>query len=816
MKLRTPLFAALVVSTLTLAGCQTSEQKAEGYYQSGLTYLKAGDVDRALVEFRNVFQYDGKHHDARMAYADAEFKRGNLREAYSQYLRLVEQYPDDLPALLALSNIAVDNGQWDEADRFTAAALKAKPDDVQFQSLKVFSDYGRALDKSDSAVILDAVGRAKAIVAAHPDDMRSRKVIIDDLIRAQALDSARKELDAAIAIAPDDRLLYAQRLSVYAGMKDDAAVEAGLKEIIARFPDATEMKDALTRWYLSRNDYDKAEANMRAMVDPASSDTAAEAALVRFLGQYRSPDAAIAELDKVIASGKAPAMFRSARAGYMYAKGEKDKAIAEMEGLVKTLPEGADLRTVKVGLAQMKAENGDMVGARALVEDVLAQDSGQPDAIRMKANWLIDADQTGDAIAILRDGINAHPKDAGLMTLLAQAYERQGDRDLMRDMMSQAVQASGRAPDESLRYARLLASEGKYLPAETVLLDSLRLNPGQAGLLVPLGQVYLALKDWPRADAVAKELEAVNDPAAAADLAALQGAILQGQKSPDAARAYLEQMAKSPDAKLDAKIAFLRSQLDAGQTDQAVAFARQMLTESPDDLNVQFLVASVEQSAGNAAAAEAGYRKVLAADSTKEAVWLALYQIVGANPVRTADASKILDDGLAALPASPQLLWARAGELEAAGKIDDALAIYEKLYADNSGNPIVANNLASLLSNYRKDPDSLKRAAMIARRLKGSDYAPYQDTYGWIAALNGQYDEAIGELEKAAKGLPDDPTVRYHLAMAYLGANRKPEAATAFAALLSKVPEGDSREFVVSARDELKKLADAGIAPQSP
>jgi tetratricopeptide (TPR) repeat protein len=97
MTIRRMIAAVAIAATVgLLAACDSSEQRAEKYYQSGLEYLEKGDVDRALVEFRNVFKLNGRHREARLAYARAEMKRGNLREAYGQYLRLVEQYPDDL------------------------------------------------------------------------------------------------------------------------------------------------------------------------------------------------------------------------------------------------------------------------------------------------------------------------------------------------------------------------------------------------------------------------------------------------------------------------------------------------------------------------------------------------------------------------------------------------------------------------------------------------------------------------------------------------------------------------------------------------
>jgi tetratricopeptide (TPR) repeat protein len=67
--------------------------------------------------------------------------------------------------------------------------------------------------------------------------------------------------------------------------------------------------------------------------------------------------------------------------------------------------------------------------------------------------------------------------------------------------------------------------------------------------------------------------------------------------------------------------------------------------------------------------------------------------------------------------------------------------------------PVVANNLASLISTYRDDDDSLDQAYTIARRLRGTDVAPFADTYGWIAYRRGEYDVALEHLERAAAGI---------------------------------------------------------------
>ena len=163
------------------------------------------------------------------------------------------------------------------------------------------------------------------------------------------------------------------------------------------------------------------------------------------------------------------------------------------------------------------------------------------------------------------------------------------------------------------------------------------------------------------------------------------------------------------------------------------------------------------------------------------------------------------------MPDDGELLWAKAGQLERDGKIDEAITLYEMLYKRNSANPIVANNLASLLSTHRTDDESLARAEVIARRLRGSNFAPFQDTYGWIAYLRGNHDEALRELDRAAEGLPKEPLVQFHLAKVYLALDRKPEALKRFRQVVALAGTGDSRDFVTESAREIERLTKEGV-----
>ncbi len=801
----------LAMAIVALGACDSAEERAEQHYQSGLAYLEAGDLDRALVEFRNVFKLNGNHREARRSYAEIERGRGRLREAFAQYLRLAEQFPDDLDAARALAEIAAEASDWATAGRYAEAARAAAPDDAGLRAIRIAADYGIAIETNDVARVVASAAAARALRADLPDNLLLRRVIIDDHVRAEDFDEALAELDGALALVPDDRTLRAQRLSVLAALGDDPGVEAGLRDMVARFPDDPEMGTTLVRWHVARREIDKAEAFLRGRIDPAAPDQQQVFELVRFLAEERGADAASAELERVIASGQDAPAYRAAHAAFIFDLGRQDEAIAAMRALLDSAAPSAEARQSRIGLARMLSMTGDAAGARALVHEVLAEDPGDAEALKLKARWLILGDSVGDSIAVLRRALAQTPRDAEILTLMAEAYERDGNHDLVRESLARAVAAANRAPAESLRYARFLAAENKLLPAEGVLIDALRIAPGDASLLVPLGRIYMRAQDWHRADSVAAALEALDDPAARAAAQEFRAASIAARQDTDQAIAYLQGLVDEGAAGLSARIAILRAHLDSGNNAKARAYSARLLATDPADRELRFIDASVRALTGDAAGAETVYRALLDEDPRLVPAWMALIRLVAADAARLDEATALVDAALAVLPQADDLNWARAGLLEKGGDIEAAIAVYEAMYRANSANPIVANNLASLLSNHRSDAESIARAAVIARRLRGSSLAPYQDTYGWIAHLRGNHDEAIAHLEKAAATLDRDPTVQYHLAMAYLARDRRSEALARFRNALALLEPGDARAFAVGARREAARLEAEGV-----
>ncbi|MFZ1481209.1 MAG: tetratricopeptide repeat protein [Paracoccaceae bacterium] len=801
--------ALALIAALALAGCESAEDKAERYYLSGMELLAAGDEERALVEFRNVFKYNGFHKDARKVYADTVLKQGNVQEAYGQYLRLIEQYPDTPEVRRILAELAIGRGDWAEAERHGNEAIRLAPDAPGVRAIALALGYRKAVMDRDEEARAVLAEEARAVLAETPDSRIALRILIDHLAAGPDPTAALPEIERALALEPEALELHVAKLRILAQSGDSAGLGVQLKTMVERFPDNVDARSALIAWYMSEGDIDGAEAFMRQLAGDPTGPVEGHIAVIQLLQAARSTEAAQTELGRLIAANDGTAnadLYRALDATFDFEAGKRDEAIAAMETILKTATPGDQTRRIKTMLAKMLETTGNRVGARARIEEVLAEDATNVEALKMRAGWLIEEDRPGEAIVDLRAALGQAPRDATILTLMAAAHERDGSPELAGERLALAVEVSGSAPAESLRYAQFLVRQGRIQAADTVLTESRRVNPTHVGVLAMLADIALNAQDWPRAQEIAETLAQIGTPEADAATRALQAALLLGQNRTEDGLAFLEEQVGKGGDDLAAIQVILQARIRSGKPDEARTYLDGELAKRPDDPGLRLLSAGLHALMGEVSQAEALFRDLIAEDPTAELPARLLYGLLRSDG-RAEEAAAVLDAALAAQPAAATLRWIQAGELEKAGDIDGAIAVYEAMYAVDSGNVIIANNLASMITTHRDDPESLARATAIARRLKGSDVPAFQDTYGWIAHRNGNHDEALTYLEPAAAGLPNDALTQFHLGMTYLALERTEDARRQLTRALELAGDSPLPQFE-TARQEL-----AGLPP---
>lgn len=779
MRLRfPPLPALMLTAAVALAACESSEERAERHFEAGVELLEEGDVTRALVEFRNVFKLNPTHKDALMAYARAQKDRGRLGDSYAKYLRVIEQYPDTLEARIELAEMSINSGNWDETRRHVEVAVEQAPNNLRVQVADSALRYAEAVREDDFAQADGIAEEAIETLKENPGNFIARRVVIDYLLRTERFEDALPIVEGGLERQPENYALHTTKLNIHLVLQNSEEIGNTLKTMVETFPEDETARQFLMAWFLEREDTDGAEAFLRDLAARPDAGDDEAMAVVQFLRSTKGDEAARAEVDRLVASKEDPARFIAVQASMDFDAGKQDEAMATLEALVDAVEEpDENTNNIKLVLARMQSQTGNLVGARARIEEIIEADNSHVEALKIRAAWLIEEDLTGDAIIDLRTALAQAPRDPDIMTLMASAHERAGERELAGERYSLAVEFSNQAPTESLRYASHLVSEDRLDAANAVLEEALANAPNNLDLLRTLGGLRMQAEDWNEVQRVIWRLRSLEDETAEQLANGLQAEMLLQQDRVDETVEYLENLAEN-DESLSTFAALIQTQVQAGNIETAVTQVEERLAADPTNGSLRNLRASLHLFTDERDQAEAIYRSLLKDFPGNEGILRTLYSILMAAE-RVDEARELIDEQIAATEGNPNALSPllfKAEILERDRDFEGAIAIYEEMYEANSNNIIIANNLASLIATHRDTDDGLTRAYAVARRLRGIEIPALQDTYGWIEFRRGNYDEALVHLEPAAEGLPNDPLVQYHLARTYLALERPEDA----------------------------------------
>lgn len=799
---------------LAVAGCfKSSEERAAEHYESGIALVAEGDLDRAMVEFRNTLKFQKTNLDAHRQMADIFLQRGNDRAAYRSYLHVVESEPNDVVGRTLLSRLAFEMRNWDEFERHSEAAITLAADAPEVKAISLAAQYRNAVLNEDFTERDALLVKTEALAAEQPDSAILRQILIDGYVGTEDYEAALTVLNESIAAAPGRLELYNAKLELLVRLGRSEDVDVELRRMVVQFPEDDNIKSTLLRFLISRGKTDEAEAFLRESIATApdpETRTGRYVSLVQFLIATKGTESALKELETGLAQEDSKQdTLRTLRATIAFDSGNRSEGIAELQDILSaetTTLTPFERQNVSVSLAKMLVVDGNEVGARKLVEEVLSSDPNSVGALKMQAVWQIREDNTGAAIAGLRTALDAAPQDAEAMGLMAEAYQRAGNSDLMLSFLSLAVDASNNAPAQSLRYAAALQREGKPLQSETILISALRITPGNVDVLTALGKIYLELEDIPRAKQVVDTLRKIETEAAQNSADALNLEVLALGSGAEEALGFLEKLAGENGASAQqAKLALLRARLQSGETDMALTFAQELVAEEPDNPQFRNALALTYAALRNYTAAETEMQALLQAEPTLVPVWLQLSRIRLAQG-NSQGSIDTINAGLEANADNPDLLWAKASFLQQDGDVPAAIAIYEEMYKTFSNSPIIANNLASLLSTYRADEESIKRAQLIVRRLKDTTVPAFQDTYGWLQHLAGDSETALTYVEPAATALPNDMQVQLHLGLIYAALGRSDDAIAQLQRTITQAGPLGRQDLIEQAQNTITEL----------
>lgn len=777
MRVRSAGAAFIFASCLLLtAACDSPEEREAQHIESGKTLSAAGDYAKAAIEFRNALQINSTRADTKYLLGEVLEKQGNLPAALAAFQEVSFQDPENRQAQIKLGQFALMNGDSVAAIRYADKAIASDPQQADAYTMKAAALVMQKKFAESEAEIQKSLARAPGnddalIILASQRMLEGRAAEAEKLIA----DNIRDRPDSAMLLAFQAKMLRDM------GRPDDA--ETALRRLITMQPDVPEHVLMLANDLRGKGRYDEAKQLFR---DSLAENAAKERILdayASFLQQRESPDAVVAEIAALSGlfadSNKYP--FLLARLN-IEAKSYQ-RAADILQNLLKKLTVQEEKLDVRAELARIEILEGNRVEAAKQLDQILAEDKEQHNALLLRANIALDDRRYEAAVADARSALNTHQNSPGALTILWRSYALMGERSLAIDTLRTLTKITPADLEAHLQLAGLLIPQATEEALEH-LDAAIALAPDQPELRLKKAQALIYSKQESRGEEIG--LAMLQDPLQAAIGHQILGESAYARKDFAMAASEFEAAlaaGRSFDEigpKLTQALAFQESGGDGSgaSSGDAVQMLEQRISRNPKDSLSFILLANLRQNAGDLKGAEQALRRAIEADPDNAFAHISLSRVLRQDN-RIEEMTAALARAERQFPQDRAVQESAAVGREIAGEFDAARAAYERVLQTWPDSLVAANNLAQLIADtWPDDREQLNRARQQLEKFRGEDNPAVLDTLGWVQTRLGNTEEAIILLERATSLSPDSRDALYHYgtALAQKGLTDKAKA----------------------------------------
>lgn len=758
-------FVYIMLLVIMVVGCSGKDARKAKYYQKGKAYYEQGNYVKAKIELKNVLQIDPKSSDAHYLFGEIEEKSKNLRAAYVHYYKAAELDDSNLDAHNKLARLYLLSGNLKKAQEQLDAIVAKAPKNPYVKMLKLLISVRKGEDDK-------AISIAKNIIDKDKNTPDAVFLLSRLYLKKKEIKTAIETLTEGIKNNPDTVPLRLQLGAIYAMQKNYTGAEQILKEIIALKPDEIAYRQRLAKFYINIKDYKKAEAVLRNVVKLDPKDESRKLVLVEFLARYKSVKDAETELLAAIHDYPDAFELRFALAKlYEKIKPEQVKSVYQkIVDLNGTGPEGLK---AKVFLAQIAFQKKKLKKASAYLEEVLDESPDDVHALLIKGKIALATNDPVSAIAAFRSIIKNRPEMVEASQLLAVAHTVNKEPELAKEALIRSIEAAETNPKSHLNYAQYLIAQKNYKEANHEIDKALKISPASLDVLQMKLNIGSLLGDKKM---LSKTIDLIKkyhpDNAIGYQKSGDFNMVL---KKYNKAILDYEKALKISGKMLPALASIVKANLITKNYTAAINRLENISSGQPKNPVPVELLGEVYFAKKDFSRSEKYIKEAIRLNPK----WLLPYSSLANVYLATKDipsAIKVYESALAVAPDNAGTYVRLAQIYERTGKYDDAIKMYEKILQLKPGNALASNNLASILSDVRSDPESLRRAMKLAVKFKNSRQPGFLDTLGWIYYKSGDYPKSIEMLSKVVNKQPQIALFQYHLGMAYYKSGDKKNA----------------------------------------
>lgn len=715
-----------------------------------------------------------------LATANKYHANKKYKEASILYQKVIAKDRTNAEAYYREGLNLIDDHQPLQSVNFLRRALDLKPDNKD-AAIKLSEIY-LAIYSSDPnkyKSMLEDVRALSSKVAAHsPGSFESLRlqglVALADKNIPKALDCFRQ----ANQLKPHSRELvgwYAQTLLT--AQHPDQAV-ALVQDMLASDKTWGPGYDFLLMFYSRANNTPKAEAVLRDRVANDPMNATGYINLSNFLlATNRYPEGE-KFMRKLLDDKKAFPAARQLLGDYYVRAKKYDEAFQQYKAGVQENPKQAvpyQERIVAVNQMTGKREE-----AMKLAKEVAAKNPKDVTANEVYASLLLQRGTVADlkqSVAELKNLVQKNPNNAVLHLDLAKGYYGLNNVDGALAETLEAVQKNGKLLPARILAAKIYGDRGDNSRAIEQAETVLSAEPGNPEALFIHAR---ALIGSGRTDKGQAELETLVANYPQVNDARIQlASIYMQQRAFDKAKEQFDRVwgSKPPDNR--GYIGLQTIKMVQGHVNEAVAGVQDLADKNPKDIGLRSQLANFQAAAANLVGktdptrakdltntAIANIREVLKASPQSEDAWIRLGQLQ--RNVGQLDAA--LASFAQASTVNPRSAAAYLNEAllqEAMNKKSEASVNYNKVLGIDPQNTLALNNLAFLNADSGTNLDQAMTLATKAQK-QVPNSPDVSDTLGYVYYQKHLNTEALQIFRKVVQDAPQNPTFRFHLAMALL------------------------------------------------
>lgn len=675
------------------------------------------------------------------AKAAAYLKEGKTNDALLELRNALQAVPKDKETLFQLGAALLQNRQVKEAYRAFRQVAELDPGNVDAQ-LRLGNIYLLANAPEEARKTAD-----KALAAA-PNRADVHELAGQVLLRENRVDEALAEFDRAIALEPaklGHRMVKATA-QLTRGRLDDA--RKTVTEVLAKEPSRVEALLLLGQVaYLQKDQKTVDDTFARALKAAPESP-----GVWMTYGNFWLTEGDVA---------KALDSFRKA--------GEVDELGAEGWERV----------------AELSLDRNDVGEARKAVSAIYAKNEKSLAGKYYEARALLLENKLDDGIAKLQEVVKQYPKRSELHYYLGAAHFAQGNLQVAKGDLQQALELNPRFEKARVLLAEVFLASRDFEQALRTTDELVKLGRvGADAVLVRAGALMATGKT---ADA-RKLLETFVKafPGDARGQEKLGRCYLVEKKPKEALHAFSNALEADP-KRITPLILSAQVLLAQKRTDEAISRTEAHIAKAGESAGARELLGQLYLAKGDRDRAKKELERAIELDPNAAEAYVLLARL-HEGPDAFKQALADLDRSLQKRPRYLQAWMLKGALYTALGQVDEANAAYRKVLEIDPNNVAALNDLAWNLVEQGGNVDEALKFAEKAVGLAPKT-ATVNDTLGWIYVKKGVYLKAASHLELAVETLSNNPAVHYHLGKAYAGLGEKKKAAASLKKALSLSPK---------------------------